>query len=72
MEKFKALQSNGETLRIANVKRSGGDWYVLLQGDYSDAGAARAGIARLPKSQQKDGVWPRKVEDLKRILVEDN
>ncbi|WP_317932196.1 SPOR domain-containing protein [Halioxenophilus sp. WMMB6] len=71
LEDFVTGQPNQSSLHIVTMARSGGSWYVLLQGDYASAAAARAAIKTLPKSQQKDGVWPRKVADINRILTED-
>ena len=37
-------------------------WYVVVQGDYVDYDAAKAGIDRLPSTLQKQSPWIRKVE----------
>ena len=71
LREFVAQQPNRDSLRIAKIKRGNGSWYVLLQGDYASPDAARAAVSTLPKAQQKDGVWPRKTDDIKRILIDD-
>jgi len=71
LEDFVATQSNRNTLYVVNIKRSGGDWFVLLQGDYASPEAARAAIKTLPKAQQKDGVWPRSALEIKAYLSGD-
>ena len=68
---FVVKQPNRASLRIVNIERSGADWYVLVQGDYASPEAARAGLRKLPKSQQRDGVWPRKTDDLRQLLRKD-
>lgn len=42
--------------------RQGKPWYVVVQGDYPSDTAARAAIAQLPASLQKQSPWIRKVE----------
>lgn len=42
--------------------RQGKPWYVVVQGDYPSDAAARAAIAQLPASLQKQSPWIRKVE----------
>jgi DamX protein len=37
----------------------GGEWYVLVQGDYPSMAAARAAIAALPAAVRKAQPWPR-------------
>lgn len=37
----------------------GGDWYVLVQGDYPSMAAARAAVAGLPAAIRKAKPWPR-------------
>lgn len=37
----------------------GGDWYVLVQGDYPSMAAARAAVATLPAAIRKAKPWPR-------------
>lgn len=66
---YYAQQSNKSSLRIVNVDRSGKSWFLLLQGNYADVEAARAGIAKLPASQRRDGIWPRSSESVKEILL---
>ncbi|BFM05193.1 SPOR domain-containing protein [Halioxenophilus aromaticivorans] len=70
LQAFVDDQSNRDSLRIAEIKRGSGSWFVLLQGNYASPEAARSAVKYLPKDQQKDGVWPRKTEDIKRILIE--
>ncbi len=70
LREFVALQPNRDSLRIAKIKRGDGSWFVLLQGNYASPEAARSAVKSLPKAQQKDGVWPRKTDDIKRILFD--
>lgn len=37
----------------------GGDWFVLVQGDYSDITEARAAVSTLPAAVRKAKPWPR-------------
>lgn len=41
------------------TRLKGGDWYVLVQGDYSSMAAARAAAALLPAPVRRDQPWPR-------------
>jgi DamX protein len=71
LEEFRDLQPNRNSIELIAVKRNGQNWYVLLQGDYSDVRQARNAIQSLPEIQRKDGVWPRSVGEIKRS-IEDN
>lgn len=42
--------------------RQGKPWYVVVQGDYADYEAAKAGIKRLPGAVQQQTPWVRKVD----------
>ena len=37
----------------------GGEWFVLVQGEYPSMAAARAAAATLPAAVRKDKPWPR-------------
>ncbi|HEY9198285.1 MAG TPA: SPOR domain-containing protein, partial [Gammaproteobacteria bacterium] len=41
------------------TRYKGGDWYVIVQGDYPSMSAARAAVAELPADIRKSKPWPR-------------
>lgn len=46
----------------------GKPWYSLVAGDYPDRDAAISARARLPKSLERSGVWPRTFESIRESL----
>jgi DamX protein len=44
--------------------RGGKPWYVLLEGSYPDADAARAAIASFPPEIRRNQPWIRRIGDL--------
>lgn len=42
------------------TRLKGGDWYVLVQGDYVSQSAAHEAVAALPAGVRKDRPWPRR------------
>lgn len=56
---FIAAQPNRADLLMFRTTRQGKDWFVVVAGRYSDASAAKNGIAGLPSEQIKAGPWAR-------------
>lgn len=69
LEQFRRIQSNRASIELVALKRNNQDWFVLLQGNYSNAQQARNAIETLPEIQKKDGVWPRSVGEIKRSIT---
>ncbi|WP_339896648.1 AAA family ATPase [uncultured Gilvimarinus sp.] len=57
-------QSNADSLRVMETKRSQRPWYIVLAGRYSSAAQAKQAVSGLPASQIKAGPWPRRVGTL--------
>ncbi len=70
LEQFRQTQSNRASIELVTLKRNSQNWFVLLQGNYSNAQQARNAIETLPEIQKKDGVWPRSVGQIKRSITE--
>lgn len=57
--KFISQSQIPDPVAYFHTEYKGGDWYVLVQGDYPTMTAARAAIAKLPASIRKSKPWPR-------------
>ncbi len=59
LKKFLVANKIPAPVAYFQTEFKGGDWFVLLQGDYASKDAARAGIKSLPAKLQRDKPWPR-------------
>lgn len=57
---------------VLHVEREGGDWWLLVYGDYTDLAAARAAASRLPRDPALAAMWPRRVGFLQAEFVPDS
>jgi len=54
-----------------HTKRSGTDWYLVLQESYPTLGEARAALDALPEELQANSPWVRPISSLQKMLVGD-
>lgn len=54
---------------VLHVDRDGGDWWLLVYGDFSDLAAARAAVSGLPRDPALAAVWPRRIGFLQAEFV---
>lgn len=58
------LGSSGLALFRLTTERAGTPWFVLTAGEFDNAAAARAAIAKLPQDLIQSGAFPRQVSTL--------
>ena len=46
---------------VLKVDRDGGDWWLLVYGDFADLESARAAASALPQQALPQALWPRRV-----------
>ncbi len=54
---------------VLHLDRDGGDWWLLVYGDFSDLAAARAAVSGLPRDPALAAVWPRRIGFLQAEFV---
>lgn len=54
--------------RYVNLHREGKDWFVVYHGNYPSREAAKAAIAKLPKSLQQMKPWSRPIAEIQATL----
>ncbi len=59
LQNYAAQQALPPPVAYFRTEYKGGDWYVLVQGDYASLDAARAAIGGLPMAVRKAKPWPR-------------
>lgn len=59
LRRYFARQALPSPVAYFRTKYKGGDWYVLVQGEYASIEAARAAVDSLPAAVRKASPWPR-------------
>lgn len=59
LQKYIAQRQIPGPVAYFHTEYMGGDWYVLVQGDYPTMNAAREAISALPAAVRKSKPWPR-------------
>lgn len=68
LKRFLAQYPSLKQVTYYQTQRQGKPWYVVVQGDYPDYEAAKAGVKRLPSALQQQTPWVRKVDAVQQEL----
>ncbi|RTE85920.1 MULTISPECIES: AAA family ATPase [Gammaproteobacteria] len=66
---FVEAQANQNNLMVYHTLRNGGDWYVVVTGNYASLAEARNAISTLPANQQALQPWAKPFEWMHRELA---
>ncbi len=64
VKKFLKVHKDIEGLGYIKTQHKGGDWFVVIQGEYPTRQHAQAAISGLPATVRKKKPWPRRIGDI--------
>lgn len=68
LKRFLAQYPSLKQVTYYRTQRQGKPWFVVVQGDYPDYEAAKAGVKRLPAALQQQTPWVRKADAVQQEL----
>jgi hypothetical protein len=71
LERFVRQNGLDGQAELLSTRRDGGDWYLVVYGDFASASAAQAALDTLPAAARKHGPWVRRIGDVRKLLSGD-